>query len=134
MNDWEQRYIDSSHLAGVTTLRRRFDFILSTLNAGFDLNAYLGMLKPQGKLCVVAQPLEMLSINLGLLYDNALRTIYGNHVGSRSDMMGMLAFAAEHDIASLVDVVPFTDVNRAIDMARRGKTPARVVLQSELRT
>jgi D-arabinose 1-dehydrogenase-like Zn-dependent alcohol dehydrogenase len=122
-------YIDSSHLADVTTLRRRFDFILSTLNTGFDLNAYLGMLKPQGKLCVVAQPLEMLSISLGLLYDNALRTIYGNYVGSRSDMMAMLAFAAEHDIESLVDVVPFTDVNRAIDMVRRGHTLARVVLQ-----
>ena len=46
----------------------------------------------------------------------------------------MLAFAAEHDVESLVDVVPFTDVNRAIDMVRRGNTAARTVLQSELRT
>jgi D-arabinose 1-dehydrogenase-like Zn-dependent alcohol dehydrogenase len=68
---------------GQTTLRRRFDLILSTLNTTFDLNAYLGMLKPQGQLCVVAQPLQMLSISVGMLYDNALRSIYGNYVGSR---------------------------------------------------
>jgi alcohol/geraniol dehydrogenase (NADP+) len=121
-------YVDSGKLAGQTTLRRRFDLILSTLNTTFDLNAYLGMLKPQGKLCVVAQPLEMLSISVGMLYDNALRSIYGNYVGSRRDMIAMLAFAAEHNVESLVDVLPFTDVNRAIDMVRRGNTVARTVL------
>jgi alcohol/geraniol dehydrogenase (NADP+) len=122
-------YIDSGKLAGQTTLRRRFDLILSTLNTTFDLNACLGMLKPQGKLCVVAQPLEMLSISVGMLYDNALRSIYGNYVGSRTDMIAMLAFAAEHNVESLVDILPFTDVNRAIDMVRRGNTVARTVLQ-----
>src|SRR5262249_41688382 len=111
------------------TLRRRFDLILSTLNTTFDLNAYLGMLKPQGKLYVVAQPLEMLSISVGLLYDKALRSIYGNYVGSRRDMIAMLAFAAEHNVDSVVDVLPFTDVNRAIDIVRTGNTVARSVLQ-----
>jgi alcohol/geraniol dehydrogenase (NADP+) len=122
-------YVDSAKLAGQATLRRRFDLILSTLNTTFDLDATLGMLKPQGKLCVVAQPLEMLSISVGMLYDNALRSIYGNYVGSRRDMIAMLAFAAGHNVESLVDVVPFTDVNRAIDMVRRGNAVARTVLQ-----
>jgi D-arabinose 1-dehydrogenase-like Zn-dependent alcohol dehydrogenase len=122
-------YIDSAKMAGSPTLRRRFDLVLSTLNTTFDLNAYLAMLKPQGKLCVVAQPLETLPISVGMLYDNALRSIYGNYVGSRSDMVAMLAFAAAHDVESLVDVLPFTDVNRAIDVVRRGNTAARTVLQ-----
>jgi D-arabinose 1-dehydrogenase-like Zn-dependent alcohol dehydrogenase len=64
-----------------------------------------------------------------MLYDNALRCIYGNYVGSRRDMTEMLAFAAEHNVESLVDVVAFTDVNLAIDMVRRGNTVARTVLQ-----
>jgi D-arabinose 1-dehydrogenase-like Zn-dependent alcohol dehydrogenase len=124
-------YVDSATLADQAgqALKRRFDLILSTLNTKFDLNAYLGMLRPQGKLCVVAQPLEPQPISVGLLYDNALRSIYGNYVGSRSDMLAMLAFAAEHHVESLVDVLPFTDVNRAIDIARRGDTVARIVLQ-----
>jgi len=122
-------YIDSSHVAGLTTLGKRFDFILSTLNTTFDLNAYLGMLRPQGKLCFVAQPLETLSISVGLLYDSAQRTIYGNYVGSRSDMTAMLAFAAERNIESVVNIMPVAKVNEAIDMVRKGNAPIRVVLQ-----
>ena len=122
-------YVDNAQLGGQTTLKRRFDLILSTLNMTFDLNACLGMLGPRCKLCVVAQPLDMLSISIGMLYDNALRSIYGNYVGSRGDMVAMLAFAADHNVESLVDVLPFTDVNRAIDMLRRGSTVARTVLQ-----
>jgi D-arabinose 1-dehydrogenase-like Zn-dependent alcohol dehydrogenase len=124
-------YVDSSHAAGVTTARRTFDLILSTLNTAFDLNAYLGMLRPQGKLCFVAQPLEDLSINVGSLYDSAQRTIYGNYVGSRRDMIAMLAFAADHDVESIVEIMPFSKVNQAIDMVRSGSIPMRVVLQAE---
>jgi D-arabinose 1-dehydrogenase-like Zn-dependent alcohol dehydrogenase len=122
-------YVDSAKLADQPTLKRRFDLILSTLNTTFDLNAYLGMLRPQGKLCVVAQPLEKQPISVGMLYDNALRSIYGNYVGSRKDMVAMLAFAAEHDVECLVDVLPFTDVNQTIDKVRRENSVARAVLQ-----
>jgi D-arabinose 1-dehydrogenase-like Zn-dependent alcohol dehydrogenase len=121
-------YVDSSHLAGMTGLRRRFDFMLSTLNVPFDLNAYVVMLTPQGRMCFVAQPLDGLAINIGALYDSAQRSLYGNYVGSRRDMMKMLAFAAEHGIESRVDVMPFTKVNEAIEMVRNGH-PIRLVLE-----
>jgi D-arabinose 1-dehydrogenase-like Zn-dependent alcohol dehydrogenase len=63
------------------------------------------------------------------LYDSAQRTIYGNYVGSRSDMEAMLAFAAERNIESAVHTMPFARMNDAIDMVRRGHAPIRVVLQ-----
>ena len=44
-------------------------------------------------------------------------------------MIAMLAFAAERNVECLVDILPFTDVNRAIDVVRRGNTVARTVLQ-----
>lgn len=122
-------YVDSAQLASQPTRRNRFDLILSTLNTTFDLDAHLGMLKPDGRLCVVAQPLERLSISLGLLYDRARRSIYGSYVGSRRDMSAMLAFAAEHNVESLVDVLPFTEVNRAIDLVRSGNAVTRTVLR-----
>lgn len=108
---------------------RRFAFILSTVNAPFDLNALLRMLTPRGALGVVAQPLEPLPISLGLLYDNAHRRIYGSYVGSRADMADMLTFAADRKIACLVDVLPFAEVNRAIETVRTGNAVARTVLQ-----
>jgi len=124
-------YVDGSNRDGVADARRKFDLILSTLNTAFDLNGYLDMLRPQGKLCFVAQPLEDLSIRVGRLYDNAQRTIYGNYVGSRKDMTDMLAFAAEHDVESIVEIMPFSKVNQAIDLVRAGTLPMRVVLQAE---
>jgi D-arabinose 1-dehydrogenase-like Zn-dependent alcohol dehydrogenase len=123
------RYIDRSHPDGAKAFAKQFDFILSTLNASFDLNAHLAMLKPQGKLCFVAQPLEPLSLSAGMLYDNARRTLYGNYVGSRRDMAAMLRFAAEHDIHSIVDIMPFAKMNEAIEMVRGRTVPMSVVLQ-----
>jgi D-arabinose 1-dehydrogenase-like Zn-dependent alcohol dehydrogenase len=124
-------YIDSSNEDNLSHLHRKFDFILSTLNAGFNMDAYLKLLKPQGKLCVVASPLQQQSISIGLLYDYAQRTIYGNYVGSRKDMMEMLAFSAKHNIESVVDVMPFSEMNKAIEILRDQNIPARLILENQ---
>jgi D-arabinose 1-dehydrogenase-like Zn-dependent alcohol dehydrogenase len=124
------KFIDSSNVSEKANHIRKFDFILSTLNVDFDLNSYLRMLSPQGKFCVVAQPLNKLSLNIGLLYDYAQRTIYGNYTGSRKDMMNMLAFSAKHNIQSIVDVMTFSEMNKAIDRVRTGRVPMRLVLHN----
>ena len=123
-------YVNSSNLDSLTDHHRKFDFILSTLNVGFDLDTYLKMLKPQGKFCLVAQPLKKLSISVGLLYDYAQRTIYGNYIGSRKDTMDMIAFSAKHNIESIVEVMPFSKMNEAIEMVRSGQVPMRLVLEN----
>jgi D-arabinose 1-dehydrogenase-like Zn-dependent alcohol dehydrogenase len=123
-------YVDSSNLNSLTDHNKKFDFILSTLNVGFDLEIYLKMLRPQGKFCLVAQPLNGLSLNAGLLYDYAQRTIYGNYTGSRKNMKDMLAFSAKHNIESNVDVLPFSEMNKAIEMVKTGKTLRRLVLEN----
>jgi D-arabinose 1-dehydrogenase-like Zn-dependent alcohol dehydrogenase len=130
INQFGAEYIDSSNLNSLTDHNRKFDFILSTLNVGFNLDIYLKMLKPQGKFCLVAQPLNKLSLNAGLLYDYAQRTIYGNYTGSRKNMKDMLAFSAKHNIESNVDVLPFSKMNKAIEMVKTGKTLRRLVLES----
>jgi D-arabinose 1-dehydrogenase-like Zn-dependent alcohol dehydrogenase len=122
------KFVDSSNLNGHGDHLRKFDFILSTLNVDFDLNFYLRMLTPQGKLCLVAQPPEKVLLNAGLLYDYAQRTIYGNYTGSRNDMRKMLAFSAKHNIQSIVDVMPFSQMNEAIKLVSTGKGPMRLVL------
>jgi D-arabinose 1-dehydrogenase-like Zn-dependent alcohol dehydrogenase len=122
------KFVDSSNLSGNTDLVRKFDFILSTLNVDFDLNLYLRMLSPQGKFCVVAQPPNKLSLQAGLLYDYAQRSIYGNYTGSRKDMKNMLAFSARHGIQSIAEVMPFSQMNEAIDLVKTGKAPIRLVL------
>jgi D-arabinose 1-dehydrogenase-like Zn-dependent alcohol dehydrogenase len=124
-------YIDSSNLNELTRHHRKFDFIISTLNVDFDPDTYLKMLKPQGKLCLVAQPLNKLAMTAGLLYDYAQRTIYGNYVGSCKDMTDMLTFSEKHNIENIVEVMPFSKMNEAIEVVRKGKSPMRLVLENQ---
>jgi D-arabinose 1-dehydrogenase-like Zn-dependent alcohol dehydrogenase len=130
INKLGAEYISSSKTNNLKLHNRKFDFILSTLNVRFDLDSYLKMLKPQGKFCLVAQPLEKLPISMGLLYDYAQRAIYGNYTGSRKDMRDMLAFSAKNNIESIVKVLPFSEMNEAIGMVRSGKVSTRLVLSN----
>jgi D-arabinose 1-dehydrogenase-like Zn-dependent alcohol dehydrogenase len=105
-----------------------FDFILSTLNAPFDLDAFLRRLTPQGRLCLVASPLKPLSLSGGLL-NNSGRSVYGNYVGSRKDMVDVLAFAAAHGIGAVVEVMPFARLPEAVEKVRRRDVRAGLVLE-----
>jgi len=123
-------YIDGSDATALDAHRGAFDLILSTLNVPFDLDPYLRMLTPQGRFCFVATPLKPLSLRAGALYDCARRCIYGSYVGSRSDAVRMLAFAAEHDVLPGVEVMPFSQPNEAIDRVRRREMTTALVLES----
>ena len=123
-------YVDSSNPDDLQRHNRKFDFIISTLNVDFDLDTYLKMLKPQGQFCLVSQPLNKVAMSAGLLYDYAQRAIYGNYTGSRKDMVDMLAFSAKHNIESIVNVMPFSKMNEAIEIVREGESTLRLVLEN----
>lgn len=106
-----------------------FDFILSTLNVTFDVDSFVKMLTPEGQLCLVASPLEQLSLSGGLL-NNSRRSIYGNYIGSRSETVEMLDVAATHGIGAVVDVTPFDRVNEAIERVRSRDVEMGLVLES----
>ena len=122
-------YVDVADPERRATCRESFDFILSTLNVPFDLDASVRMLKPDGRLCLVASPVQALPLSGGLL-SNSRRTIHGNYIGSRADTRSMLDFAAEHGIAAVVDVMPFARINEAIEKVRSRDVPMGLVLES----
>lgn len=124
-------FVLSSDTDSLAALNKKFDFIISTLNAPYDMDAFLKLLKPQGKFCIVASPLVKQPIALGLLYDYAQRTIYGNYVGSCKNMTDMLDFAAKHHIESDVEVLPFSKMNEAIEKVRSGEVKIRLVLENQ---
>ena len=87
------------------------------------------MLNPLGQLCLVASPLEPLPLSGGLL-NNSGRSVYGNYIGSRADTRHMLEFSAQHGIAAIVDVMPFAQVNEAIERVRRRDVRVGLVLEN----
>jgi D-arabinose 1-dehydrogenase-like Zn-dependent alcohol dehydrogenase len=122
-------FADSLDTKGMTERQGEFDFILSTLNVAFDLDAYVKLLNPQGQLCLVAAPLTQLPLSGGLL-NNSRRSIYGNYIGSRADTVQMLEFSATHGIEAIVDVMPLARVNEAIERLRRREVRMGLVLES----
>jgi D-arabinose 1-dehydrogenase-like Zn-dependent alcohol dehydrogenase len=122
-------FADSSDPSNLTEYHGAFDFILSTLNVAFDLDSFVRMLTPQGQLCLVASPLEQLSLSGGQL-NNSRRSIYGNYIGSRSETVQMLEFAATHGIEAVVDVMPLARVNEAIERVRERNVEMSLVLES----
>jgi D-arabinose 1-dehydrogenase-like Zn-dependent alcohol dehydrogenase len=126
-------FVDSSEPGRLTEYQGSFDFILSTLHVAFDLDSFVKMLTPQGQLCLVASPLEPLSLSGGQL-NNSRRSIYGNYIGSRSETVQMLEFAATHGIAAVVDVMPLARMNDAIERIRRRDVEMSLVLESQPRS
>jgi D-arabinose 1-dehydrogenase-like Zn-dependent alcohol dehydrogenase len=122
-------FADSSDTTRLTEHQGVFDFILSTLNVAFDLDAFVRMLKPQGQLCLVASPVAQLSLSGGLL-NNSRRSIYGNYIGSRADTIQMLEFSAKHGTEAIVDVMPLARVNEAIERVRKRDVRMGLVLES----
>ena len=126
-------FADSTDKEWAKSHEGSFDFILSTLNVPYDLDATLRMLRPQGQLCLVASPLKALSLSAGLL-NNSQRAIYGNYIGSRADTADMLEFSAEHGIEAIVDIMPSDRVNEAIERVRASDVRMGLVLESRSRS
>ena len=122
-------FADSSDPERLVEYNGAFDFILSTLNVPFDLDSFVRMLQPDGQLCLVASPLERLSLGGGLL-NNSRRAIYGNYIGSRAETVAMLDFATTHRIGAVVEVMPFARVNDAIERVRSRDVAMGLVLES----
>jgi alcohol/geraniol dehydrogenase (NADP+) len=118
-------YVDTSD---TTRHHGVFDFILSTVNVPFDLDAFVRMLTPVGQLCLVASPLKAMSLSGGLL-NNSRRSIYGSYIGSRSETAHMLEFSAEHGIKPIVDVMAFSRITEAIERVRTRDVLMGLVLE-----
>lgn len=105
----------------------RFDMIISTVNVPLDWGAYIGTLKPKGRLHVVGAVLEPIPIGAFSLI-MAQRSISGSPVGSPATIATMLDFAARHDIRPTTEHFPMERCNEALDHLRAGKARYRIVL------
>ncbi len=91
-----------------------FDFILDTVSAPHDINAYLGMLGVNGNLTLVGAPDEPLPVAaFALLFGR--KSISGSLIGGIEETQEMLDFCGEHGITADVEVIPVQQINEAYD-------------------
>jgi uncharacterized zinc-type alcohol dehydrogenase-like protein len=89
-----------------------FDFILDTVSADHDINAYLNLLGVDGNLMLVGAPAEPLRVPAFSLIVRR-RSFSGSSIGGIAETQEMLDFCGKHNITADVEVIPIQKVNEA---------------------
>ncbi len=106
---------------------RSFHFILDTVAADHDINAYLALLKRDGTLTQVGvppAPLSVAAFNVIL----PRRQLAGSAIGGIAETQEMLDFCAEHDIVSDIETIRIQEVNEAYERLLKGDVKYRFVI------
>ena len=119
----------TSDAATIGSLQNSFDFILNTVSAPHDYNAYLNLLRTNGTMIVVGAPpapAQIPAFNLIM----KRRSIIGSLIGGIKETQEMLDFCAEHNIVSDVEVIPVQQINEAYERMLKGDVRYRFVIDT----
>jgi alcohol dehydrogenase (NADP+) len=104
-----------------------FDFILDTVAAKHDINAYLKLLKRDGTLTQVGAPPEPLEVEVSNL-------IFGRHkftgslIGGIKETQEMLDFCGKHGITADIELIPIQKINEAYERLLKSDVKYRFVI------
>ena len=105
---------------------KRFDFILDTVSAQHDYNAYLNLLKRDGTMVLVGMP-DPAPLSAGPLVMGR-RRLAGSLIGGIRETQEMLDFCAAHDVASDIELIPIDRINEAYERMIRNDVRYRFVI------
>ena len=91
-----------------------FDFILDTVSAEHDVNAYLNLLRRDGNMTLVGAPPKPMAIPAFNLIMGR-RNLSGSMIGGIAETQEMLDFCGKQNITSDVEVIPIQKVNEAYE-------------------
>jgi uncharacterized zinc-type alcohol dehydrogenase-like protein len=104
----------------------RFDFILDTVSAAHDYNAYLGLLKRDGTMVLVGAPEPTALAAFSLIPRR--RRLAGSLIGGIRETQEMLDFCAEHGLGADVEVIQMEQINEAYERMLRSDVRYRFVI------
>lgn len=120
-------FISSSDPEALQKAAQSLDFLLSTVSASLDWDAYLNVLRPKGKLCFVGAPPVPLTVSMFPLIVGQ-RTICGSNTGGPKAIQEMLGFASRHGIKAQVELMPMSEANAALAKVAENRARYRMVL------
>jgi uncharacterized zinc-type alcohol dehydrogenase-like protein len=104
-----------------------FDFILDTVSAVHDLNAYLELLKRDGSMTLVGAPSEPVPLGVfSLLFKR--RRLAGSAIGGIRETQEMLDFCAQHGIVADVERIRAQDLDTAYARLLKSDVKYRFVI------
>jgi uncharacterized zinc-type alcohol dehydrogenase-like protein len=105
-----------------------FDFILDTVSASHNLDAYIELLKRDGTICLVGVPdAPHPSPGIANLIFRR-RQLAGSLIGGLKETQEMLDFCGEHGIVSDIEIIPIQSIDEAYERMLRSKVKYRFVI------
>ena len=120
-------FVNTRETKSLKALGGSFDFILSTINADQDWNAYIAALRPHGSFCFVGMPTKPASFQVQPLV-SGVKSVSGCNIGSPVQIVEMLDVAARHGIKAKTEKFPMAKANEAVARARKSAVRYRAVL------
>lgn len=108
-------------------LQGYFHYILDTVSAPHDYNAYLNLLKTDGTMILVGAPETPAPVQAFSLISKR-RRLAGSLIGGIKETQKMLDFCAQHQIESDIELIPIQQVNEAYERVLRGDVKFRFVI------
>lgn len=105
-----------------------FDFILNTVAAPHDLDAFLVLLKRDGTMTLVGAPAEPHPSPQVFNLIMKRRKLAGSLIGGIAETQEMLDFCAEHGIASDIEMIPIQKINEAYERMLKSDVKYRFVI------
>ena len=122
--------VNSRNAGEVRAHAGTFDFILDTVAASHDLDAFTALLKRDGTLCLVGVPEHPHpSPSVGQLVFGR-RSIAGSLIGGIAETQEMLDFCAAHGIVSEIEMIPVQQIDEAYERMQRSDVKYRFVIDN----
>ncbi|WP_031495494.1 NAD(P)-dependent alcohol dehydrogenase [Bryobacter aggregatus] len=105
-----------------------FDFILNTVAAPHNLDAFLTLLKRDGTMCLVGAPDSPHPSPQVFNLIFRRRALAGSLIGGIPETQEMLDFCAEHNITSDIELIPIQKINEAYERMLKSDVKYRFVI------
>ncbi len=104
-----------------------FDFILDTVSANHDLNAYFNLLKREGNFVLVGAPEKPLAVAAFALIFRR-RSFSGSLIGGLPETQEMLDFCGKHNITCDIEMIRMDQINGAYERMLKSDVKYRFVI------
>jgi len=124
-----KHYYATSERETFSKLRSSFDFILNTVSANLDVNAYLSLLRVDGTMVAVGAPSKPDAVH-AFMFIVGRRSLAGSSIGGMRDTQEMLDFCAQHGVKPQIELISADQVDGAYDRVVASDVRYRFVIDA----
>ncbi|NYF80005.1 NAD(P)-dependent alcohol dehydrogenase [Granulicella arctica] len=120
-------FVNTRDTGALKKIAGSFDFLLSTVSADQDWQAYVNALRPKGTICIVGAAPSPIQIQAFSLIAGQ-KAISGSPTGSPRDLHEMLDVAARHNVRAITERFAMAKANDAVAKVKKNQVRYRAVL------